>query len=267
MSSTLLTFKFKQGGVLTDATSVSLSDSTGTYGVRRTDTLASVVAANTAMTHAGTGLYTYTFTDPAAGLEYQWVAKVVYGGVTSYFGFTAAGGPGDAISGDWFNTQDSARKFAGRQLDMFADKEESGGSDLSGINSAWQQSLDRASASIRLAWRRRLSNAGVSYVAFSSLTLDPDEAAWLAETADWGTLVNLYSGYGARDEFTADFDGKMTSLRKRYEARLAEIQDGTALTVAQSAAGIVDPDSEDPGTFSFVPIVRDDVFSGDEFSQ
>ena len=71
MSTTSLIFRFKINGVLTDATSVVLSDSGATYGVRRKDTSAVVVAAGTAMTHGATGTYSYSFTDPEAGLTYE----------------------------------------------------------------------------------------------------------------------------------------------------------------------------------------------------
>lgn len=76
MSQLKLNFKWKVEGVLTDVTSVVLADPTNAYGVKRTDTGAVVVAAGTAMSHDATGVYSYTFTEPAAGLTYQWYAKV-----------------------------------------------------------------------------------------------------------------------------------------------------------------------------------------------
>lgn len=85
MSQTTINFRFRVGGVLTDVTSAVLRDATAAYGVRRTDTNAVVVAAGTAMVHDGTGLYSYTFTDPAAGLSYQSWIEVVYGGATYRF--------------------------------------------------------------------------------------------------------------------------------------------------------------------------------------
>jgi hypothetical protein len=45
----LLRFTTKIAGVLADVTSVVLSDPTGTYGIKRNDTGATVIAANTAM--------------------------------------------------------------------------------------------------------------------------------------------------------------------------------------------------------------------------
>ena len=82
MSSAFIVYNFKIGNTLVDATSCVLSDSTAAYGVKRNDTGAVVVADNTAMTHASTGVYTYTFTTPATGLVYTYAVEVVYNGVT-----------------------------------------------------------------------------------------------------------------------------------------------------------------------------------------
>jgi hypothetical protein len=54
-------------------------------GVDRADSGATVVPADTAMTHTGTGTYAHTFTNPAPGLVYQYVVKVTLGGATHWF--------------------------------------------------------------------------------------------------------------------------------------------------------------------------------------
>ena len=53
--------------------------------MRRTDTGAVVVAADTVVTHAATGTYTHTFADPAAGLVYQYIVKATVGVATHWF--------------------------------------------------------------------------------------------------------------------------------------------------------------------------------------
>ncbi len=68
------------GTVLTDATSVVLSDPSGTFGVKRNDTGEAVVAAGTAMTRVSTGIYEYTFTEPAEGLSYTAWVEIDYQG-------------------------------------------------------------------------------------------------------------------------------------------------------------------------------------------
>jgi len=79
-----IAFNLTVGGSLHDATSVVLCDATSAFGVRRTDTLAIVVAASTAMNHDGTGVYSYTFADPANDLTYEYWIKWVYAGSTYY---------------------------------------------------------------------------------------------------------------------------------------------------------------------------------------
>lgn len=60
-------------GLLTDlATAPTLEDAGGTYGVRRTDTGAVVVASGTSMTKLSQGTYQYSFADPATGLTYEY---------------------------------------------------------------------------------------------------------------------------------------------------------------------------------------------------
>ena len=55
---------------------ITLSDPTGAYGVRRTDTSAVVVAAGTAVTDEGGGVYSYTFAEPAPDLTYEYFLRV-----------------------------------------------------------------------------------------------------------------------------------------------------------------------------------------------
>ena len=57
MSTSRLIIRWYDNGVLVDPTSVKLSDSTGTYGVRNKATEAVVVADDTAMTNTSTGVY------------------------------------------------------------------------------------------------------------------------------------------------------------------------------------------------------------------
>lgn len=69
-----LTFYNYVGGVLADATAVKASDPTATYGVRRDDTSATVVADGTAWTRTALGTYTLTFASPDDNLTYTyWV--------------------------------------------------------------------------------------------------------------------------------------------------------------------------------------------------
>ena len=82
MPSINFTQTFKVGSTLTDVTTAKLSDPTGAFGIRRSDTLAVVVADNTSMTHDSTGVYSYTFT-AVDGVDYEAYVEFVYNGDTT----------------------------------------------------------------------------------------------------------------------------------------------------------------------------------------
>jgi hypothetical protein len=81
MGTRLISKLWKVDGVLTNVTTAKLSDPTGTYGVKRNDTDAVVVADGTAMTNSSTGVYQYSFTD-VDDVGYTAYAEFVYGGAT-----------------------------------------------------------------------------------------------------------------------------------------------------------------------------------------
>ncbi len=89
MSSKIIRFEFRVADVLTNVTSAVLADpaSPSTYGVKRDDTDDTVIAANVSMGGpVSTGVYSYTFDDPAGytGPYTAWI-KVVYSGATYHF--------------------------------------------------------------------------------------------------------------------------------------------------------------------------------------
>lgn len=84
MSVRLISQRWKVEGVLTNVTTAKLSDPTGTYGVKRNDTNAVIVADGTAMTNTATGIYEYSFTD-VEGVAYTAYVEFVYGGATYRF--------------------------------------------------------------------------------------------------------------------------------------------------------------------------------------
>jgi len=98
--STTITKKWYYDGELTDPTTIKLSDPTGTYGVRRKDTQALVVADGATMIKIDEGIYQYTFDDPAADLIYEYYVEIVHDGETYYFEGTAIGGGGAALPAD-----------------------------------------------------------------------------------------------------------------------------------------------------------------------
>ena len=106
MSTTTIQFSFLVDGVPTNATSVALRDPADTFGVRRTDTLAAVVAAGTAMANQSPGVYAHAFTDPEAGLTYNYWVEAVYDGATYRFERNQSG-PGAASGQSYLDVTDA----------------------------------------------------------------------------------------------------------------------------------------------------------------
>jgi|2_EtaG_2_1085320.scaffolds.fasta_scaffold04725_6 hypothetical protein len=69
----------KNGALYSPSGGLVLSDSTGTFGVKRNDTDAVVVADGTAMTEVSTGIFSHSFTDPALDLIYTYAIEVLEG--------------------------------------------------------------------------------------------------------------------------------------------------------------------------------------------
>tara|TARA_Y100000593_G_scaffold80998_1_gene151350 strand:- start:3044 stop:4282 length:1239 start_codon:yes stop_codon:yes gene_type:complete len=112
MGTRLITRNWKVEGVLTNVSSAKLSDPTGTYGVKRNDTGATVVADGTSMTNPSTGVYEYSFTD-TVGIAYTAYVEIVYSGATYHFevdlpASTAAG----AMTASYSSLLERIGKFA-----------------------------------------------------------------------------------------------------------------------------------------------------------
>lgn len=84
MTTRLISRSWRVDNVLTNVTSAKLSDPTGTFGVKRNDTSAIVVADGTNMTNASTGVYEYSF-DDVSGVSYTAYVEIVYLGSTYHF--------------------------------------------------------------------------------------------------------------------------------------------------------------------------------------
>lgn len=99
MSETIITETIRDGnGVLTDVDSIVFRDPTGAFGVRRTDTLAIVVAAGVALTHVSTGVYRYVITDPAPNINYQYWIRAEYLGEVYEFEKERSGATGGGVA-------------------------------------------------------------------------------------------------------------------------------------------------------------------------
>ena len=84
MATRLIQKTWRVEGVLTNVTSAKLSDPTGTFGIKRNDTSAVVVADGTNMTNSATGIYEYSFED-VQDVAYTAYVEFVYAGSTFHF--------------------------------------------------------------------------------------------------------------------------------------------------------------------------------------
>ena len=116
---------FKVDGVLTNVTSAKLSDSTATYGIKRNDTDAVVVADDTAMSNPSTGVYEYSFTD-VAGVSYTAQVEFVYDGETYRFEVdVAARSATGAMATNYTSLQERVGHFLFGIRDSFSSDQES----------------------------------------------------------------------------------------------------------------------------------------------
>lgn len=198
-------FKFKVDGVLTDATSVTLSNLNASIGVIRNDTSASVVLPGTAYTHVSTGIYSHTFTAPAAGLTYTRWTKVVYNSTPYYFEkvFTDAG---TGASGYYCDSDDLIAIQDATNLAVLSNQENDSTSiDYNRIQSAFDQVDSDLNNWLRVrGYAYPLSGSSANWNDFSL-------------TAARMAIILLYQWRGVRDEQGHD--------------RIAELQDQVKQTL------------------------------------
>ena len=112
MATRLISKSWFVESVLTNVTSAKLSDPTGTFGVKRNDTDAVVVADGTNMTNSATGVYEYSFTD-VVDVAYTGYVEIVYLGATYHF---AVDVPARAASDDGITSHPTLLDRVGHYL-------------------------------------------------------------------------------------------------------------------------------------------------------
>jgi len=227
LSTTTLQFELRQGGTLTDpdGNSVLLSDATGTYGARRTDTLATVVADGTPMVRQSAGVYTYDVTDPAAGLTYQWVAEYAVNGVTKHDTFTAYA-YGSGVVGFWSSQSQVEQQYGKDNTGLDADLDDDG----TGTASVWQAALNFTDALIDRIFRV----AGYSRptdLSLSDYVLASGYAAAIVRNelhkARGSTEANAAGGPSTGGVYQKDADAAVASLEEMAEQGVAFPRPGT----------------------------------------
>lgn len=216
MSQTTLRIEFRVNDVLTSATSAVLSDPTGTFGAKRTDTDAVVVADGTPLVETSTtGVYEYTFTDPAANLDYEWWAEIVWAGQTFRFEREAAGG-GDEVDGYYADQADIEDIYGVENVRLWSNLEnESGDADATRIARALEYA-DR--------WiDRELRVAGYSVAADPNvIPTTSDDFDHLTDVAAEAAGAWLYKSRGKQDQ-DANMAGKMAGHERHAEDALRDL--------------------------------------------
>lgn len=211
-----LPFTYETGNppALTDVTSAVLSDQAGTYGARRADTLATLVAANVALTHDGTGSYSYTITENGYPIEY-WV-KYVVGAETRY---------------DRFLSNPPQIHYATR-----ADIEAEIGVDDALVYADLNNNRDAAEIAARfeavLTFADQIVN---SELGMNSITLVDGLPTWVDESLRTiaAKIASWQLGQG-RDHTQVNPDAARKDLQNRYDwamDRLAKLIGSGALTI------------------------------------
>jgi len=188
MSKTTVTLAFRKNGTLTDAdTSVKLSDPDGDYGVKRNDTDAVVVADGTSMTHTGTGLYQYTFTDLAANLEYTAYFEIVHGGGTHRSPKIIKGG-GAATSGTAWTPTTLTAQILG---ELNQDRNATGGAVPDRLKNIVYECYRRIWVAHPFPFRKRRAEltltASTDTIALAS-DFEKLDQKWLEETSNYRKL-------------------------------------------------------------------------------
>lgn len=100
MATKTIEFEFQISTTFTDVTSVVLRDPLNTFGIKRTDTGGILVASGTPLVHVTTGVYHYTFVEPASNLSYEYWLEYVYLGKTRRQRQILQGGTSGGVAGN-----------------------------------------------------------------------------------------------------------------------------------------------------------------------
>ncbi len=139
MSTKTLSITHKVDGVLTDATTLKLSDPTGAFGVRLQSDQSVVVADGTDFVNDGMGLYSYEITGLTSGAVYEYWVETVYGGTTKRVEGTFTAG-GVSASGLWMTQDYLNTKYGAANQQILADMENQ--QNTNAITATIQQAID-----------------------------------------------------------------------------------------------------------------------------
>jgi hypothetical protein len=145
-----LVYTVYKNGLPYTATSVLLSNAAGTAGVIREDTGAAVVADATPMTLIGTGVYEYTFSEPAEGLSYRWYPEILVDGNTFRDELTEIGQLSEAPDGRYATFEQLERAFGTDRLREWTNLSRDRTTiDASQVSDAWAYAGSRIDSEFR----------------------------------------------------------------------------------------------------------------------
>lgn len=198
MSSKIVTISHRPGGVLTDLDSVPVfEDPTATYGLRRTDTLATVTppAVGTTLPKIATGTYQYTIEGLLENIPYEYWVRVVYSGITSRINRTFTGAADEAGSAEspFFTTQEFLDRWGSKNVRIASNKD----SSATTINyDALQGSFDYATSEIYQAFRGGLYAVPLDFT--------PNDNIVPATVKRWAMVLAYADLYDARGQDERD---------------------------------------------------------------
>jgi hypothetical protein len=227
-------------GVLTDLDACTLSDPTGTFGVREVGTGTVIVANGTALSHDGTGLYSYGITGLTTGVTYQAYVARLYLGETSRESvtFTVAAGASDTYSVD----ADLDNWYGPNNVAAWADLNSNGDADEIAARKAWARG-------VAYRWiNSKLRGADLTAPATSGNFAEFDLLADVeAERA--GAILYQSRGVNDRQQASGKTDGVMQAHFDHAEKELDRL-------IASVQANDGEDSTASAGTFQFVPISR-----------
>lgn len=205
MSTKRIDFSFKIEGVLTDATSLKLSNTAGTFGARRQDTGEVIVADGTDFIRDDIGLYHFIFLDLVDSKIYEYWIERVYTGNTRHSERTFVAGATSEGSSGYYWSRTLLTQISG--IGNLAAYSSLDGRNLTDIDEvAIQSAGDEVDASIN----DELYSVGV----ITPLTRSSRTFTRLELYATRMVLIALYSRRGNMDrDQNKERLGKMSAMR------------------------------------------------------
>jgi phage gp36-like protein len=249
MSNTTINYGHLEDGEPVDAISVSFCDPTSTYGLKRDDTSAIVIAANTALVSLGAGNYSYSFIDPAPSLTYTYFIRVETTGGQILFLERHTESPSTplVVTGRYASYAGMVAKFGKRPLNRWASVD--GAADTDAIEATITAAIAAADHYIDTYLLD-----GPYVIPF---TADPGIPYIIKDVANILAAAFLYEAQGLLDANPdAEPSNRMSGLKANAERDLGRIKSGRVRLLNEDGEAI-DVSANTPAAGAFEPIDPD----------